>query len=195
MHEKPAIGPTMSEVGRRSSLSKRARFEVFKRDGFTCQYCGEAPPRVILEIDHVVPICEGGEDEEWNMITACFNCNRGKAGIPLSIVPKSLAEKAAEVEEREAQLAGYREIIQARVERIEDDMWQVAEILFPRWEEDGVRRNYLQSIKNFNSRMDLHEVIDAAEIARANIGYSDNRRFRYFCGVCWRKIGGNSGSD
>ena len=28
------------------SLSKKARFEIFKRDGFVCQYCGAHPPKV-----------------------------------------------------------------------------------------------------------------------------------------------------
>ena len=36
-------------------LSKKMRFEVFKRDAFKCQYCGGTPPAVILEIDHVDP--------------------------------------------------------------------------------------------------------------------------------------------
>jgi 5-methylcytosine-specific restriction endonuclease McrA len=172
----------------RKPISKKARFEVFKRDGFTCQYCGATPPNVLLEVDHITPVCEGGENGEGNLVTACFNCNRGKAGISLSVVPKSLAEKAAEIQEREAQLAGYREIVQEQVDRIETDMWVVAEVLFPGCSEKGTRRDYLQSIKTFNKRLPLHEVIDAAEIARAKIYYSDLRMFKYFCGVCWKKL-------
>lgn len=60
-------------------LSKRTRFEVFKRDGFTCQYCGQTPPTVILEVDHINPRANGGTDVVINLITACFDCNRGKA--------------------------------------------------------------------------------------------------------------------
>lgn len=65
------------------SISKRLRFEVFKRDNFTCQYCGARPPDTVLEVDHVHPRCEGGLDGIENLKTACWNCNRGKAGIPL----------------------------------------------------------------------------------------------------------------
>jgi hypothetical protein len=68
------------------SLSKRVRFEVFKRDNFTCQYCGAKPPDTVLEVDHVVARCNGGSDDQSNLRTACWNCNRGKAGIPLSEV-------------------------------------------------------------------------------------------------------------
>lgn len=56
----------------------KTRFEVFKRDGFICQYCGRRPPEVILEADHIVPKSKGGTDIIENLITACYECNRGK---------------------------------------------------------------------------------------------------------------------
>ncbi len=60
-------------------VSKKQRFEVFKRDGFTCQYCGQRPPDIVLEVDHIDPRANGGSDIEINLITSCFDCNRGKA--------------------------------------------------------------------------------------------------------------------
>ena len=45
---------------KRKSITKSVRFEVFKRDGFKCQYCGASAPDVILEVDHIVPVAEGG---------------------------------------------------------------------------------------------------------------------------------------
>lgn len=60
------------------AISKGKRFEVFKRDGFTCQYCGRRPPDVILEVDHIDPRCSGGSDDDINLITSCWDCNRGK---------------------------------------------------------------------------------------------------------------------
>lgn len=172
----------------RVALSKRVRFEVFKRDQFTCQYCGKHPPDVILECDHITPVAEGGDNDEGNLVTACFDCNRGKAAVPLSVGPRSLADRAAEVRELEDQLAGYREIMQRRSDRIYDDMWQVACALVPGSNEDGLRRDWLQSIKMFNEKLPLHVVIDAAELALARKPYSVSQRFRYFCGVCWNKI-------
>jgi len=74
------------------AISKRVRFEVFKRDRFTCQYCGRRPPDVMLEVDHVVPRVEGGGDEIENLTTSCVPCNRGKAGIPLGSVAPALEE-------------------------------------------------------------------------------------------------------
>lgn len=63
----------------RKSITKKTRFEVFKRDSFTCQYCGSKAPDVILEVDHINPKSKGGKDDLLNLITACFNCNRGKS--------------------------------------------------------------------------------------------------------------------
>lgn len=61
------------------TLSKRTRFEIFKRDNFTCQYCGSRPPDVVLEVDHIHPRSKGGDNDTINLITACADCNRGKS--------------------------------------------------------------------------------------------------------------------
>jgi hypothetical protein len=172
----------------RAPISKRIRFNVFKRDRFVCQYCGAHPPDVVLEIDHIEPIAAGGSDDEGNLVTACTSCNRGKAGIPLTVVPKPLSERAAEIEEMEEQLAGYREVMRGRLLRIEQDMWEVAEALSSGCMERGFRRDWLQSIKRFNEHLELHEVVDAAEQAAARLPYSDTQKFKYFCGICWNKI-------
>lgn len=62
----------------RKPLTKAIRFEVFKRDHFTCQYCGRKSPEVILEVDHIVPVAEGGTNDIINLVTSCRDCNRGK---------------------------------------------------------------------------------------------------------------------
>ncbi len=54
------------------------RFAVFRRDSFTCQYCGRAAPHVALHIDHVAPWADGGRTELANLRTACDVCNLGK---------------------------------------------------------------------------------------------------------------------
>lgn len=54
------------------------RFAVFRRDSFTCQYCGRTAPHVALHIDHVAPWADGGRTELANLRTACDVCNLGK---------------------------------------------------------------------------------------------------------------------
>jgi len=68
----------------RKSISKKLRFEIFKRDSFCCQYCGKSSPDVVLEINHINPIAKGGKNDSLNLITACFDCNRGKSDRQLS---------------------------------------------------------------------------------------------------------------
>jgi 5-methylcytosine-specific restriction endonuclease McrA len=48
------------------AISKKIRFEVFKRDSFICQYCGRSAPNVTLEVDHIEPISKGGTDDILN---------------------------------------------------------------------------------------------------------------------------------
>lgn len=68
---------------KRKSLSKRLRFEIFKRDGFKCLYCGATPAQKVLRVDHVKPVADGGGDEPTNLVTSCFDCNAGKGPVPL----------------------------------------------------------------------------------------------------------------
>lgn len=62
----------------RALVTPKIRFEVLKRDNFTCQYCGAHGDGVVLEVDHIIPISKGGTSDMGNLITACFDCNRGK---------------------------------------------------------------------------------------------------------------------
>lgn len=54
----------------------KIRARVFKRDDYTCRYCGARGGK--LECDHIRPRCRGGSDHPNNLKTACFNCNRSK---------------------------------------------------------------------------------------------------------------------
>ncbi len=68
---------TKSARGSRT-LSPALRFQVFRRDGFACVYCGRHAPQVKLHVDHVVPWSKGGRNAAENLRTACEECNLGK---------------------------------------------------------------------------------------------------------------------
>lgn len=179
----------MSEQPRkRKPISKSVRFTVFKRDGFVCQYCGAHPPSVVLHIDHIHPVAEGGTNDIDNLVTACEPCNLGKGAGLLSDVPKTLKDKAEEIAEREAQMRGYNEILRARAERIESDAWDVAAALQCVEYVESYSRQRLLSIKRFLESLPVAAVIEAAEVAVARFHAGSDRGFKYFCGVCWRKI-------
>jgi hypothetical protein len=171
----------------RVGLSKRTRFEVFKRDGFVCVYCGAHPPQALMECDHVIPVVAGGTNDIENLVTACQDCNRGKGPIELSVLPQSVADKLVEAEEREAQVRAYYEILQARKDRQDEEMWAIANVFMDRFRDDSIQRSRLDSISMFLKRLDYFEVLEAMEIA-TNRKNSRVPCFSYFCGVCWNKI-------
>lgn len=90
----------------RKSLSKRVRFEVFKRDKFTCQYCGAKAPDVVLHVDHIHPVADGGTNDVLNLVTSCAGCNGGKGAKPLSddSSVSRQREQLAMLEERRQQI-------------------------------------------------------------------------------------------
>jgi len=104
------------------SLSKKIRFEVFKRDSFQCGYCGKTPPGVVLEVDHIHPKSKGGENDMDNLITACFDCNRGKSNGLLNDIPSSLTDNLQVMQEKETQIKEYRKFINKIKRRKDKDV-------------------------------------------------------------------------
>lgn len=82
----------------RHSIPKSMRWQVFARDRFSCRYCGRQPPDVVLEVDHVHPVVEGGKNQHHNLVTACEGCNSGKA---TKLLPEPF-ERPARKDHREA---------------------------------------------------------------------------------------------
>lgn len=64
----------------RTPIPSNIRWQVFQKYNYTCQYCGKKPPEVQLEVDHVIPVSQGGSDDINNLTVACFDCNRSKGG-------------------------------------------------------------------------------------------------------------------
>lgn len=89
---------------KRKSTGTRLRFEIFKRDGFRCVYCGATPLQSPLHADHVIPVAEGGETTAANLVTSCQPCNGGKSAVPL---------------ERRALSTPDRESLQAQADHLE----------------------------------------------------------------------------
>ena len=72
-----------------------SRKNIYIRDGYTCQYCGEKFSAVNLTLDHVVPKSKGGLSRWENLVAACQSCNHRKgdrtpeeAGMALARIPR-----------------------------------------------------------------------------------------------------------
>lgn len=117
-------------MSKRNSISKRVRFEVFKRDSFSCQYCGASAPDVVLQVDHIKPVASGGKNEITNLVTSCAGCNSGKGAVELddkSAVEKqrrqmqSLQERREQIEMMMSWRDGLVEIEEQEVDAVSDE--------------------------------------------------------------------------
>jgi len=171
---------------KRKAISKKLRFEIFKRDLFTCQYCGAKPPTVILEVDHVIPVASGGENQEDNLLTSCFDCNRGKGARLLTEAPEALAEKIKLKKEKQNQLKEFEKLLNDQRELMEG---YILELEYKFYENMGCRfsESFKLSVKSFFEKLMRTEVFDALDVALLK-AYSPERTLKYFCGVCWHRI-------
>lgn len=125
----------------RKAIPKSVRFEVFKRDSFTCQYCGSKAPDVVLHIDHINPVAEGGDNDILNLVTSCVECNMGKSSKQLSdhsVVDKKhkalseLQERKNQIEmmfEWQSSLSELEDFqLDKLVEYFEERVWDIAKI-------------------------------------------------------------------
>ena len=59
-------------------LQQVSRKNIFVRDGYRCMYCGQKAPRVVLELEHVIPKSRGGQNRWENLVASCRGCNQQK---------------------------------------------------------------------------------------------------------------------
>lgn len=69
----------------RNEITHKLRFQILERDKSTCQLCGVKPGDIMsngepakFEIDHIIPLEKGGDNEPKNLWTLCWVCNEGK---------------------------------------------------------------------------------------------------------------------
>lgn len=176
---------------KRKPLTKKLRFEVFKRDNFTCQYCGRMAPDVILEVDHVVPVAEGGNNDILNLVTSCKDCNRGKGKRKLSnkselkLQQEQLKELAVKREQLQMMMEWREELL-----NLENSQIDAVESIFSRTGHgfsDVGRMTIGKLIKRYGlstvcESMDVY--IDKCYVG-GRMGFS--RNFDYIASVCYNK--------
>lgn len=181
---------------KRKPISKRLRFEIFKRDRFSCQYCGLQPPQTTLEIDHVIAVANGGDNSEANLLTSCIDCNRGKSDRPLAESPAQVDLKIADRIERSEQLKALNEFLISERKASET----AATRLGVHWFDIYKRRkagltfgdSRATSIRRFLKEIPEAEILESIDIAFARKSPrtedEEEGTWKYFCGICWSKI-------
>lgn len=144
----------------RKPIGRKLRFEVFKRDKFTCQYCGAKAPDVILNVDHIHPVAAGGANDVLNLVTACQGCNAGK-GARLIQDDSAIERQRAQMEALEARREQLRMMVEWRdeLERVKSD---TVELVAERVSERGhfaPNENGKSSIRKWLKKYTFDEVL------------------------------------
>jgi len=179
----------------RKPLSKSLRFEVFKRDSFRCQYCGGEAPNVLLHIDHIKPVADGGTNELTNLITSCMPCNLGKRDVPLAdnAAVKKARVQLDELQERREQL----ELMMQWRESLRDLDQEAVERLAAYWNEHtpgwSVNDNGKRSIKKWLQNFSVEEIckaMDASATSYLEFDDAENKATEESIGTAFDKIVG-----
>ena len=180
----------------RQAIGKTTRFEIFKRDSFTCQYCGATPPSVVLEIDHIIPVAKGGTNDTRNLVTACFDCNRGKRDKHLHVVPESIEERSERAAELEQQTREYEKVLRRKKQRIARQIKAVEKVFQQEFPGYSFAPHFKQSVARFLDLLPAPQVVEAMELALHRVGFKGvDASTKYFCGICWKTIKDNRGGE
>lgn len=172
------------------AVTKRARFEVLKRDAHTCQYCGEKAPDVTLHIDHVIPVSLGGTDDPGNLVAACKDCNLGKASSSpdaeaVAAVQADAIRWAAALQEATYRAAARLEEPSALYEYFEDE-WNYRNPAFADLPSDLEWKPTIA--KFYGMGLDVSAIDHAIDLAAGRDDIPRWARWKYFCGICWNKV-------
>lgn len=174
------------------AISKRLRYEVLKRDGYRCRYCGASAPDAVITIDHVVPQALGGGDEPSNLVAACKDCNGGKTSVsPDAPLVADVADDALRWSRAITVAAG--EMLASASEGV--DAIAHFEKAWGRYG-TGPRRKPLPKDPGWQNTvttllsagLPMGVLEECIEIAMSQRKVPENNVFRYMCGVAWRKV-------
>lgn len=76
----PAVVRLINAIRRHVKPVKFSRVNIYGRDNYECQYCGEKLLAAQLTYDHVIPRAQGGKTEWTNIVSCCSDCNGKKGG-------------------------------------------------------------------------------------------------------------------
>lgn len=175
------------------SVSKRLRYEVFRRDAHACRYCGAAAPDVRLTVDHVVPVSLGGGDKPENLVTACADCNSGKSSTsPDAPLVANVADDALRWARAMGMAAAAHRAHNAAADDFVESLGELWEDYFhPSEAEWNYHRlsGWRGSARRFQEAgLDGDDMCALVEDVMSRSYVSPGAVWKYFCGACWRLI-------
>lgn len=176
------------------AVSKRLRYEILRRDNHTCRYCGAKAPEMEITVDHVTPQALGGTDGPSNLVAACRDCNSGKtSSSPDAPLVADVADDAVRwsAAMRRVQADALVELKARQADRRQfAEWWDVWT-----YESDGKRHtvprpgDWEQTVDQLVSAgLPLPLLKDCIDRAMGRTKVLNEDKFRYMCGVAWKKL-------
>lgn len=149
-------------------VTPKVRFEVLKRDKFTCRYCGAKAPDVVLHVDHIQPRSKGGTNDLMNLVTACKDCNNGKKArllgdLSVSVANREAMEKAQEQAEQLRMMAQWQAEL-AQVDQQRHDL--INRVLSARFHFTVTGAGLMAKIDRAISKSGMDKFVQAADGVR-----------------------------
>lgn len=163
------------------AVTKRTRFEVLRRDNYTCRYCRSVENE--LTVDHVTPVALGGSDDPSNLVAACKDCNAGKS----SSSPD--APTVAQVKDDAVRWAQARAEVIKEMRAGRDKYVKPLEVFGDYWSCYDKDRSYLPNdwrttvIGWMQQGITAQQLCDAVDIAMGNRSIRFEYVFRYVGGI------------
>lgn len=180
-------------MGKNKKIGKKIRFEIFKRDRFTCQYCGQTAPAAVLQIDHLIPKSKGGSNDISNLITACFECNIGKSNIKLDESEIGINPLTIDFQnEKLEQLRNYAKFVMES-EEIQEEL---TSFLIEKYDKivldnEGMNNEENTTVNYFAGKIQPQELLDIMrKTANKMSGKASWQKLKFFAGCCWKIIKG-----
>lgn len=176
------------------SVPRRLRFEILRRDGYRCRYCGVTSGDTALVVDHVLPESLGGATEAANLVTACAPCNSGKGSVaPDQPVVEEVAHDAERWTRAVELVARWRSehygLIANGIARVDDawDSWGVgsgkSRRTIPRPSDWDI------SIQRFlELGLSADALVHFVSVAMNARQVHPTETWVYFCGCCWAEV-------
>lgn len=176
------------------AVSKRLRFEIFRRDNHTCRYCGATAPDVPLRVDHVTPVALGGSDKPENLVTSCEPCNSGKtSSSPDATHVAAVSDDALRWADAMTQAAEN-----LRQQETPKDEYRNAFLAeWNRWGRgEGEARTTVDLPADWKASLERFRVAGLpaevwGDIVDTSMGYEKvlpANKFKYCCGIAWNKV-------
>lgn len=177
----------------RKPVSKKTRFEVFKRDSFKCQYCGRSAPEAVLHVDHIKAVSKGGDNDLINLITSCADCNGGKSNRALDD-DSALEKQRAQLEELNVRREQLEMMMNWRegLKGIADDQ---AAIIAKEWSDRvpgwSLNDGGIAEAKKLLKKYSLSNILDAMETSTGQyLRYDGEKVTSDSANKAWSKISG-----